>query len=116
MANISVSSLEHFDLINTGKAAIQLDEIFSGFHDDFYNPAYLSSHVIHTSSTPADIINTGLSSWWFITAVQPIITQQIWDIEPMLAWCWTSVTDGGATLNQHWLDASCLHGSFPADL
>ena len=32
------------------------------------------------------------------------------DIEPLLVQWWASVVDGGSTLNQQWLDVSCLLG------
>ena len=38
-------------------------------------------------------------------------SQQTRDTEPMLVYCWASVVDGGTTLNQHWLNGSCLLGS-----
>ena len=34
--------------------------------------------------------------------------QQTRVINPMLFICWVSVEDGGPTLKQHWVDASCL--------
>ena len=33
------------------------------------------------------------------------------DVDPMLVQCWPDVVDGGATLNQHWVNVSCLLGS-----
>ena len=38
--------------------------------------------------------------------------QQTREINPMLVQCWASIVDGGPTLYQHWLDASCLLGSY----
>ena len=32
-----------------------------------------------------------------------VITQQIWNIDPMLFHCWTSVVHDGPTLKQHWV-------------
>ena len=32
--------------------------------------------------------------------------QQAYDVQPMLDYCWASVVDGGATLNQYWLNVS----------
>ena len=29
-------------------------------------------------------------------------------VDPMLVQCWADVVDGGPTLNQHWVNASCL--------
>ena len=37
-------------------------------------------------------------------------TQQTRDIHPRLVQCWTSVVDGGPTLNQSWVNVSCLLG------
>ena len=34
------------------------------------------------------------------------------DIEPLLVQCWASVVDGEPTLNQQWLNVSCLLGCF----
>ena len=34
------------------------------------------------------------------------------EIHPMLFQCWASVEDGGLTLKQHWVDASCLLGRY----
>ena len=28
--------------------------------------------------------------------------QQTWDVEPMLAYCWSNVYDAGPVKNQHW--------------
>ena len=36
--------------------------------------------------------------------------QQTRDIEPLLFQCWSTVYDAGPTLNQQWLNASCLLG------
>ena len=38
-------------------------------------------------------------------------TQQTRDIEPLLVQCWSTVYDAGPTLNQQWLNVSCLLGS-----
>ena len=38
------------------------------------------------------------------------ITPQTRNAEPMLFYCWPRVVDDGPTLNQHWLNASCLQG------
>ena len=37
-------------------------------------------------------------------------TQQTRGFHPMLFQCWASVVDGGPTLKQHWVNASCLLG------
>ena len=37
-------------------------------------------------------------------------SRQTRDIEPLLDQCWASVVDGGPTLNQQWLNVSCLVG------
>ena len=37
-------------------------------------------------------------------------SQQTRDVLPMLVYCWASVVDDGPTLNQHWLNVSCLLG------
>ena len=37
-------------------------------------------------------------------------TLQTRDIEPLLVQCWSNVVDGGPTLNQQWLNVSCLLG------
>ena len=34
-----------------------------------------------------------------------VITGQVRGIDSMLVYCWASVADGGAALNQHWVDA-----------
>ena len=33
----------------------------------------------------------------------------------MLGNCWSSVEDGGPTITQHWVNASCLLGSYNND-
>ena len=38
----------------------------------------------------------------------PVSLQQTRDIEPLLVQCWASVYDAGPTLNQQWLNVSCL--------
>ena len=38
-------------------------------------------------------------------------TQQTRDVDPMLVQCWSIVYDAGPTLNQHWVDGSCLLGN-----
>ena len=38
------------------------------------------------------------------------LAQQTRYIDPMLVQCWTSVVDGDPTLDQHWIDVSCLLG------
>ena len=43
--------------------------------------------------------------WWCM-----IWTQQTRDIEPLLVQCWFTVHDADPTLNQHWLNVSCLLG------
>ena len=37
--------------------------------------------------------------------------RQTRDIEPLFVQCWSSVYDAGPTLNQQWLNGSCLLGS-----
>ena len=37
-------------------------------------------------------------------------TRQTRDIESLLVQCWTSVVDGGPTLNQQWLNIWCFLG------
>ena len=37
-------------------------------------------------------------------------SRQTRDIEPLLDQYWASVVDGGPTLNQQWLNVSCLVG------
>ena len=39
-----------------------------------------------------------------------IASQQTRDIEPLLVQCWSTVYDAGPTLNQQWLNVSCLLG------
>ena len=38
--------------------------------------------------------------------------QQTRDIEPLLVHCWASVVDGEPTMNQQWLNVSCLLGVY----
>ena len=38
--------------------------------------------------------------------------QQTQDVESMLVWRWSSVVDGGPTLNQSWFKVLCLLGSW----
>ena len=52
---------------------------------------------------PEDFITRDSSSAFSQPASQP--SQ---DIYPMLFQCWASVEDGGPTLTQHWVNASCL--------
>ena len=40
-----------------------------------------------------------------------VSAQQTQCFNPMLVQCWASVEDGGPTLNQHWVDVSCLLGA-----
>ena len=40
----------------------------------------------------------------------PVRSQETRDIEALLVQCWASVVDGGPTLNQQWLNVSCLLG------
>ena len=46
------------------------------------------------------------------TSVSDNRNQQLWDIYPMLVWCWASVKEGGPTSNQHWVDVNwcCWRG------
>ena len=37
-------------------------------------------------------------------------SQQTRDVDPMLIQCWANVEDGGPTLNQYWVNVSCLLG------
>ena len=37
-------------------------------------------------------------------------TQKIRDVDPMTVYRWTNVCNAGSTLNQHWLNVSCLLG------
>ena len=37
-------------------------------------------------------------------------SQKTRDVKSMLVQCWTSVSDVGPVLNQHWLNVSCLLG------
>ena len=37
-----------------------------------------------------------------------VSTQKTQDIDSMLVQCWASVVDDGPTLNQHWVNVSCL--------
>ena len=48
--------------------------------------------------------------WMFLDIVS-LATQQTRYINPLLVQCWTSVVDGGPTMDQHWFDVSCLLGS-----
>ena len=40
-------------------------------------------------------------------------TQQTQDLEPTLIYCWSSVVDGGPTLQQHWFNVSCFRVESP---
>ena len=33
-------------------------------------------------------------------------SQQTWDVDPALVYCWASVVNGGPTVNQRWANAS----------
>ena len=46
----------------------------------------------------------------FIKLSKGGFTQQTRDIESLLVQCWASVVDGGPTLNQQWLNVSCVLG------
>ena len=35
-------------------------------------------------------------------------------VDPVLVWGWPTVYDAGPTLKQHWLNVSCLQGSWPS--
>ena len=37
-------------------------------------------------------------------------SQQAWDVDTVLVWCWASVVDGGPTSNQHRINVSRLQG------
>ena len=38
------------------------------------------------------------------------LTQQAGEVEPMPAYCWSSVADVGPTLSRHWVGVLCLPG------
>ena len=38
------------------------------------------------------------------------MSQQTWDIEPMLGWCWPIIYDAGPTSTQHRFNVACLLG------
>ena len=51
------------------------------------------------------------SRWYEFLAFLAMVTQETRGIDPILVKCWDSVVDGGPTLNQYWVHASCLLGN-----
>ena len=45
-----------------------------------------------------------------VDPITVVLSQQTRYINPMLAQCWPTVYDAGPTLDQHWVDVSCLLG------
>ena len=41
---------------------------------------------------------------------EPSISQQTWVVGPTLVYCWPTVYDAGQTVNQRWVNVSCLLG------